>query len=57
MKKELIVEVMQSMLTCLDNAQLKQLQRLLGHRHIETTLQYAMIKQNNVKIAHKKYIG
>lgn len=36
---------------------IEQLQRLLGHQRIDTTLQYAMVKQNNVKIAHKKYIG
>lgn len=36
---------------------IEQLQRLLGHRRIDTTLQYAMVKQSNVKIAHKKYIG
>ena len=36
---------------------IEQLQRLLGHQRIDTTLQYAMIKQSNVKIAHKKYIG
>ncbi|MFR3887277.1 MAG: site-specific tyrosine recombinase/integron integrase [Acutalibacteraceae bacterium] len=34
-----------------------QLQQLLGHRRIDTTLQYAMVKQSNVKIAHRKYIG
>ena len=36
---------------------IEQLQRLLGHQRIDTTLQYAMIKQSNVKIAHKKFIG
>lgn len=36
---------------------IEQLQRLLGHKRIDTTLQYAMVKQSNVKIAHKKYIG
>ena len=36
---------------------IEQLQRLLGHRRIDTTLQYAMVKQNNVKFAHRKYIG
>ena len=36
---------------------IEQLQRLLGHQRIDTTLQYAMVKQSNVKIAHKKYIG
>lgn len=36
---------------------IEQLQRLLGHKRIDTTLQYAMVKQSNVKLAHKKYIG
>lgn len=36
---------------------IEQLQRLLGHSKIDTTLQYAMVKQSNVKLAHKKYIG
>ena len=36
---------------------IEQLQRLLGHQRIDTTLQYAMVKQNNVKTAHRKYIG
>lgn len=35
----------------------EQLQRLLGHQRIDTTLQYAMVKQSNVKLAHRKYIG
>ena len=36
---------------------IEQLQRLLGHQRIDTTLQYAMVKQSNVKLAHKKFIG
>ena len=36
---------------------IEQLQQLLGHQRIDTTLQYAMVKQSNVKIAHRKYIG
>lgn len=36
---------------------IEQLQQLLGHRKIDTTMQYAMVKQSNVKIAHRKYIG
>lgn len=36
---------------------IEQLQQLLGHKRIDTTLQYAMVKQSNVKLAHKKYIG
>ena len=36
---------------------IEQVQRLLGHVQIDTTLQYAMVNQNNVKIAHRKFIG
>jgi site-specific recombinase XerD len=35
---------------------IEQVQRLLGHAKIDTTLQYAMVNQNNVKITHHKYI-
>ena len=36
---------------------IEQLQKLLGHQRVDTTLQYAMVKQSNVKSAHRKYIG
>ncbi|MFL0198854.1 site-specific tyrosine recombinase/integron integrase [Clostridium sp. WILCCON 0269] len=36
---------------------IEQVQHLLGHQKIDTTLQYAMVNQNNVKISHRKYIG
>ena len=36
---------------------IEQVQKLLGHVKIETTLHYAMVNQNNVKISHRKYIG
>lgn len=36
---------------------IEQLQKLLGHQKIDTTMQYAMVKQSNVKLAHRKYIG
>lgn len=36
---------------------IEQLQQLLGHKRIDTTLRYAMVKQSNVKLAHRKYIG
>lgn len=35
---------------------IEQVQVLLGHRKVDTTLQYAMVNQNNVKNSHKKYI-
>lgn len=36
---------------------IEQVQQLLGHQSVDTTLQYAMVNQNNVKIAHHKFIG
>ncbi len=36
---------------------IEQVQRLLGHLQIDTTMHYAMVNQNNVKIAHRKFIG
>ena len=35
---------------------IEQVQRLLGHSKIDTTMEYAMVNQNNVKISHRKYI-
>ncbi len=35
----------------------EQLQKLLGHARIDTTMEYAMVSQNNVKLSHRKYIG
>ena len=35
---------------------IEQVQKLLGHVQIDTTMQYAMVNQNNVKIAHRKFI-
>lgn len=35
---------------------IEQVQRLLGHAKIDTTMEYAMVNQQNVKISHKKYI-
>ena len=36
---------------------IEQVQMLLGHSQIDTTLRYAMVNQNNVKASHRKYIG
>ena len=36
---------------------IEQVQQLLGHQKIDTTLEYAMVNQNNVKISHRRYIG
>ena len=35
----------------------EQVQRLLGHSKIETTMEYAMVDQSNVKISHKKFLS
>ena len=36
---------------------IEQVQQLLGHQSVDTTLQYAMVNQNNVKLSHHRYIG
>jgi site-specific recombinase XerD len=36
---------------------IEQVQRLLGHVKIDTTMHYAMVNQTNVKNAHRKFIG
>ena len=36
---------------------IEQVQKLLGHTKIDTTMEYAMVSQNNVKISHRRYIG
>ncbi len=36
---------------------IEQVQQLLGHQSIDTTLQYAMVNQNNVKESHRRFIG
>ena len=36
---------------------IEQVQRLLGHVKIDTTMHYAMVNQSNVKNSHRKYIG
>lgn len=36
---------------------IEQVQHLLGHQSLDTTLQYAMVNQNNVKLSHHRFIG
>ena len=36
---------------------IEQMQKILGHEQIDTTLRYAMVNQNNVKLSHRKYIS
>ena len=36
---------------------IEQVQKILGHSQIDTTMQYAMVNQSNVKNAHQKYIS
>ncbi len=35
---------------------IEQVQKLLGHAKIDTTMHYAMVDQNNVKTSHRKYL-
>lgn len=36
---------------------IEQVQKLLGHQQIDTTMRYAMVSQNNVKISHRKFMA
>lgn len=36
---------------------IEQVQKILGHSQIDTTLQYAIVNQNNVKLSHQKFIS
>lgn len=36
---------------------IEQVKELLGHEKIDTTMAYAMVKQQNVKFSHSKYMG
>ena len=35
---------------------IEQVQRLLGHSKIDTTMEYAMVNQNNVKLSHRRFM-
>lgn len=36
---------------------IEQVQKILGHSQVDTTMQYAIVNQNNVKTSHRKYIA
>lgn len=36
---------------------IEQVQKILGHSQIDTTMQYAMVNQGNVKNSHRKFIA
>lgn len=36
---------------------IEQVQKILGHSQIDTTMQYAIVNQNNVKVSHRRYIA
>lgn len=36
---------------------IEQVQKILGHSQIDTTMQYAIVNQNNVKNSHQRYIA
>lgn len=40
-----------------EKVEIEQVQKILGHEQIDTTLRYAMVNQNNVKLSHRKYIS
>ena len=36
---------------------IEQVQKILGHSQIDTTMNYAIVNQNNVKASHRRYIA
>ena len=36
---------------------IEQVQKILGHSQIDTTMHYAIVNQNNVKASHRRYIA
>ena len=36
---------------------IEQVQKILGHSQIDTTMQYAIVNQTNVKTPHQKFIA
>jgi len=36
---------------------IEQVQKILGHSQIDTTMQYAIVNQTNVKTSHQKFIA
>ena len=36
---------------------IEQVQKILGHSQIDTTMRYAIVNQNNVKVSHQKFIA
>ena len=36
---------------------IEQVQKILGHSQIDTTMQYAIVNQSNVKVSHQKYMA
>lgn len=36
---------------------IEQVQKILGHSQIDTTMQYAMVNQSNVKMSHQRYMA
>lgn len=36
---------------------IEQVQKILGHSQIDTTMRYAIVNQNNVRISHRRYVA
>lgn len=41
----------------IQNYILDGIEKMLGHTKVDTTLQYAMVEQNNVKLVHTKFLS
>ena len=36
---------------------IEQVQKILGHSQIDTTMEYAIVNQNNIKTSHRRFIA
>jgi integrase/recombinase XerD len=36
---------------------IEQVQKILGHSQIDTTMHYAIVNQSNIKVSHRKFIA
>ena len=36
---------------------IEQVQKILGHSQIDTTMEYALVNQNNIKLSHRRFIS
>lgn len=51
------IKTRQQVKEIISDEMIEQVQKILGHSQIDTTMQYAIVNQNNVKASHRRYIA